>query len=245
MRPMDELALLARSLELALFPARCALGGEALPTAERVRLCRVCRDTFLPNDGVRCPRCDLPACVPTGEACHGCVENPPEFVSLRAPYLYEGPAAELIRRIKLDADEVAARTLAELFLEAPDVLSAARASDTIVPVPLGFVRLWRRGFNQAGVLARALAQATHRRVEYGLVRVRRTQIQRRLDRDQRAQNVQGAFRARPGRFAGRRVLLVDDVVTTGATVRACTRALVNAGALEVHVVAVARTPAGP
>lgn len=240
----DELALLSHSLDLALFPPRCALGGEALPTAPRARLCRTCRDTLLANDDARCVRCDLPLTSSADAPCPDCLAEPPEFVSLRAPYLYEGPLAELIRRIKLDADEGAARTLAELFVECPDILAAARATDVLVPVPLGFVRLWRRGFNQAGVLARALAQATRQRVDYGLVRVRQTLTQRRLDRHQRAHNVHGAFRAAVERFAGRRVLLVDDVVTTGATARTCARALLDAGAAEVRVAALARTPKG-
>ncbi|MEM7567894.1 MAG: ComF family protein, partial [Pseudomonadota bacterium] len=119
-------------------------------------------------------------------------------------------------------------------------------ADVLVPVPLHWLRLMRRGFNQSDVLAGAVARRSGLPVAQGLKRTRRTRQQVRLSGAARRRNVAGAFAvrdsARPA-IAGRRVVLIDDVITTGATVHACTRALLRAGATSVDVLAFSRVPA--
>ena len=120
-------------------------------------------------------------------------------------------------------------------------------ADLIVPVPLHRARLWRRRFNQAAALGGAIARQAARPLDTGaLQRVRPTRPQVGLTRAERARNLQGAFRVAPEarpRLAGRRLLLVDDVLTTGATANAAARALIRAGAREVDVLTFARVVA--
>ena len=119
-------------------------------------------------------------------------------------------------------------------------------ADAIVPVPLHALKLWTRRFNQAAALARAIARRTGKPFEPALLaRVKATRSQVGLSREQRAQNVQGAFRAPPGaRVKGRRIVLVDDVLTSGATANAAARALLRAGAVQVDLIVFARVVTG-
>jgi ComF family protein len=120
-------------------------------------------------------------------------------------------------------------------------------ADAIVPVPLHWRRQWARRFNQSALLGEIIAKASGRPVVYGaLKRVKATPQQVGLDKSGRAQNVQGAFRVPPGgkaEVAGRRLVLVDDVLTSGATVDACARALLRGGAAAVDVLVFARVVA--
>jgi ComF family protein len=124
-------------------------------------------------------------------------------------------------------------------------------ADALVPVPLHWRRLFARRFNQAAVLAEVISQASAVPVSHAVKRVRATQQQVGLSRAERAANVQGAFRVPPGGGAavhGRRLVLVDDVLTSGATLDTCTRALLRAGARSVDVLVFARvvdTPKAP
>jgi ComF family protein len=124
-----------------------------------------------------------------------------------------------------------------------------READALVPVPLHWRRLWARRFNQSAALAFAIGRAAHLPVlTDSLKRVRATPQQVGLDKSERAENVSGAFRVPPERkpdVAGRRLILVDDVLTSGATVEACARALLRAGAAHVDVLTFARVVAGP
>jgi ComF family protein len=173
--------------------------------------------------------------------------DPPVFARARAVALYnEGPARQLVQRLKYaDRLDLApamsrwmARAGAELIAEA----------DMVVPVPLHRWRLWSRRFNQAAVLAMGLAREAGLPFEpLALVRVKATRPQVGLSREARAQNVQGAFRVTPegaARLAGSRVLLVDDVLTSGATLNAAARVLLRAGAARVDVVTFARVVTG-
>src|SRR5207253_7745771 len=119
-------------------------------------------------------------------------------------------------------------------------------ADALVPVPLHWRRLWARRFNQSAALATAIAADVHVPVTTALKRIRATPQQVGLSKSERAQNVQGAFRvpaAAKAEVAGRRLLLIDDVLTSGATVDACARALLRAGATSVDVLVFARVVA--
>jgi ComF family protein len=158
-----------------------------------------------------------------------------------APFVYGGAVATAVTRFKYERRAELARPLAHLLMRATRAI-AHDAPDVVVPVPLHPSRLAERGFNQSSLIARPIAaQLGARFSPLALARTRDTPRQAELDRAARAHNVDGAFRVRRERdVRDRRVLLVDDVVTTGATLAACTRALHEAGARDVRVAVVAR-----
>jgi ComF family protein len=206
-------------------------------------LCAACwRDVAF----IRPPLCDvlgIPLPFDTGgrTVSAGAAANPPAYGRARAVAHYSGAMRTLVHQLKY-ADRHDARTLLGRWLaEAGQELIAE--SDVIVPVPLGRLRLILRQFNQAAVLAGELSRQTGVPMDPMLLaRTRETRSQVGMTRDQRRRNVQGAFQV-PGHrrkaLAGRSVLLVDDVVTTGATVEACARTLKRAGAGRVGVLALA------
>jgi ComF family protein len=196
-----------------------------------------------------CDGCGLPFEFHQGKGarCAACQSRPFAFERARAACLYDEVSKDLILKFKHgDRTEYAAlfgrwigRAAAELIAEA----------DAVAPVPLHPMRLLKRRYNQAAELARPIARRA--RVEYladALVRVKRTESQGAAHSGAgRRRNVAGAFavpEARAKQVKGRRVLLIDDVFTTGATVNACARVLLKAGARAVDVAVVARTPSG-
>ncbi|WP_127091823.1 ComF family protein [Aquabacter cavernae] len=168
--------------------------------------------------------------------------DPPAFDRARAAVLFGPVSRDLVHHLKYGDRLDLARPMARLMRQAGAPLLGE--ADLIVPVPLHALRLWRRRFNQAALLARHLSALTELPVALeGLARTRATLSQVNLSRAERRANVAGAFRVSKtaeGRVAGRRVLLVDDVFTTGATLDACARALRRAGASHVDAVTFAR-----
>jgi len=189
-----------------------------------------------------CARCGVPFEVDhgPGTTCGACLKDPPRFEAARAALVYHGAARRVLLGFKHgDRDHL-------VRLMAPQMVRVARdwlgPEAVLVPVPLHRWRLWRRGYNQAALLARAVgrASATPLAVD-ALIRRRATAMSTGMTRGQRAKNVRGAFQVpHPAQIAGRRVILVDDVLTTGATVAACTRVLLRAGASRVDVLTWAR-----
>lgn len=156
--------------------------------------------------------------------------------------LFEGPVREAVHRLKYRGQRALAEPLGGLMADWWERRGAE--VDLIVPVPLHPKRLRERGYNQAALLAKVMARHVGRPLadDGVLVRVRHTRSQMELGEAQRRRNVIGAFRADEVGVRGRRVLLVDDVCTTGATLEACTDALRAAGAVEVRAFTLARTP---
>jgi ComF family protein len=196
-----------------------------------------------------CARCGVPIAGATvsGAICGRCRKSPPNFGKARAVARYRSadvdgaePLSLILRRHKYGLDQSLVRALAECLGEQLPV--DARDYDVIVPVPLHWRRLYWRGFNQAALLARALAHRMALPVDTGsLSRIRSTSPQTAQSSDERRRNVKDAFVVRrSSRMAGKRVLLVDDVITTGATVNECARVLKGAGARAVDVLALAR-----
>jgi ComF family protein len=173
------------------------------------------------------------------------IADPPAYARARAAVRYDDVARALVHALKYGDRLDLAPTMGRWMANAGRELLAA--ADAIVPVPLHWRRLWARRFNQSALLAEVIAKASGRPVAHAaLKRVKATPQQVGLPKSERALNVQGAFRVpteAKGEVAGRKLLLVDDVLTSGATVDACARALLRAGAASVDVLVFARVVA--
>ena len=201
-------------------------------------LCSACEADLPSLAGPRCPRCALPS--PRGEPCGRCLAQPPAFDRTVAALSYAFPADVLVHALKFRHELALAPLLGALLGRA---LSAAQAGPVscVVPVPLSRARLRERGFNQALEIARAFSDRA--RLEPGLLeRARDTRAQFDLPWSERQRNVRGSFRV-AGPVAGLNVAVVDDVMTTGATLEEVARTLKAAGAATVANWVVARTPA--
>lgn len=220
--------------------------------------CPACRE-IVPADGVFCAACwrqidylTEPVCACCGRPfpydvgkdaiCGDCAATPPPYRTARAAVAYNDASAGLVLGLKYGDRTHLARIMAGMMARVAANPLASGA--LVVPVPLHPRRMRRRLFNQAALLARALAKGTNAEVGLDILHRRRdTPPTRGMSRVQRARNVAGAFRVMPkakARLAGRNVLLVDDVMTTGATVEACARALLRAGSPIVDIVTFAR-----
>ena len=215
-----------------LFPPCCVGCGE-----EGSYLCESCRASLPGLDGPLCPVCARPL-GPEG-MCLPCVRNPLRIKGITAAYRMEGVAREMVHRLKYDNLRALASLMSPLMAEC--LRPRGIAADVVVPVPLHRARERQRGYNQALLLARGVADALALPLEVGaLVRLVDTPAQVGLEgMEARRGNVAGAFRARTA-FSGWRVLLVDDVCTTGATLEACALALEAAQASEVWGLVFAR-----
>jgi ComF family protein len=237
-------ALCQALLNLALPPGCPACG--AAPAADGP-FCGACRQEIMLVGPWACPRCGLPQPPAMGQdLCLACRCDPPPQDRLVCLGLHQGPLATALRHFKYRRHMAAGAALGR-FLAGGLTSDILQQAEVLAPVPLHFRRLWRRGFNQSLLLARHLAGRDHRRrLAPGLLkRLRHTRPQVGLAREARQDNVAGAFavnRGQVGLVEGRRVLLVDDVYTTGATVGECARVLKEAGAAWVAVVTLARAP---
>ena len=218
-----------------LLPPRCLLCGEA--GAHGRDLCAACA-TALPWNRSACTRCALP--LPEPGVCGECLQRPPALTETRAAFVYGFPLDRLAPRFKFHRDLAAGRLLAELMA---DGLVAAPRPEALVPVPLHRRRLRRRGYDQALELARPLARTLGIPLHADLLsRQRATAPQSELDAAARQRNLRNAFAVPPNRAMPQHVALVDDVMTTGATLRAAARALLKAGVLRVDAWVCARVP---
>jgi len=178
--------------------------------------------------------------------CGECRESQPAFAAARAALVYDGRCRDLIHAYKYQKRTHLRRPLALLAADSLRDFLAACAPDLMVPVPLHVRRLRERGFNQAVLLGEVWSREWNLPLDRSAMRrIRWTEPQISLTAAQRRDNVKGAFDVgHADSVKGRRVLLVDDVYTTGSTVKECAATLRAAGALEVSVVTVARAPGG-
>lgn len=235
---------LARAGRLAadlLTPPVCAACGRRIGSPDAL-----CAECWREVAFIRQPLCDrlgipLPYATVTPTVSAAALADPPIYDRARAVAAFGPVMRRLVHQLKYQ-DRHHGRVLFGCWLAdaGRDLLGEA---DVLVPVPLHPMRLLARRFNQSAILANELGRVTGLPVDvHSLQRTRRTPPQVDLTAEQRRLNVRGAFRVRPdrrGRIAGRRVLLIEDVVTTGATITACARALKRAGAARVDVLALA------
>lgn len=220
-----------KALADLFYPQRCVGCGARASDL----LCAGCYEALPRIEPPVCRRCGMPTAFDT-PVCEECKGRDLLFDSARAPLRYEGVGEEIVRALKYRGYLAVAPRLA-----APLMLGAAKEAgrfDAVVPVPLHRSRLARRGFNQAAVLGREAAGGLGAGFAETLRAVRGTRDQVELSAAERRANVRGAFRAE-GPVRGR-VLLVDDVLTTGATLSECAGVLKDAGSEEVHALSLCR-----
>jgi ComF family protein len=220
-----------------LLPPRCLLCGA--PGSNDLDLCADCA-AELPRNRLCCARCALPLPAPAA-LCGHCQRHPPPWDAAWAPFRYAWPLDRLESRYKFAAELAAGRALGALWLGEPTPVALPQL---LVPVPLHRARLRRRGYNQALELAKPLARHLGVPLRHDVLqRLRATDAQTELDAAARRRNVRGAFAVREVIALPAHVAVLDDVMTTGATLAECARVLKRAGAARVDVWALARAPA--
>ena len=227
-----------------LFPPLCCACGEPLPAAVNQRFCQSClsRTSFLIS-----PLCQLCGTGLSGDGggedrwCHSCLQRRPPFDSARSLVYYRDPVRTLLQRLKYNGDTRVTAGLRSLIDEG-GIQCGPEDYDLVVPVPLFASRLKQRGLNQALVLARLFFPAKSMEIDpTALVKVKNTPAQSELSGSERRKNLIGTIEVGAGaKLAGRRVCLVDDVFTTGATASECSLILKQNGAETVDVITFAR-----
>lgn len=236
--------MLIRALVDILFPPLCHLCKTFIADAGDIHLCPGCQEKIIPLSSPLCPVCGVPFATENGidHHCGPCRAHPPAYVAARAAVVFSGPVQELIHRFKYGHKVHLCRPLGLLTARQLAGFAAEAAADLVMPVPLHKKRLRWRGYNQAALLAGSLAKQWRLPlVRQNLCRVRWTEPQVNLAAGERELNVRGAFAvSNRNAVAGKRIILVDDVFTTGSTVAECARTLNRAGAEAVFIVTVAR-----
>jgi len=221
-----------------LFHSRCLLCGLIVHAKAADCICVACA-AELPRIAEYCLRCALP--LPTRGLCGRCQIQPPPYSRCISPLVYGAPISRLIAHFKYSGKLAYGRLLSGELLRRLR-LEASLDADLLMPVPLHWRRRWARGFNQAEIIGDELSRALHLPLQTRwLTRVRPTPPQQSLSANERRKNLRSAFVLRAS-VLGLRIALIDDVVTTGATVSEISQLLLNAGARSVQAWCLARTP---
>jgi ComF family protein len=251
-RSRGWLGEISDALVSVFFPAGCRICDKLLTTASRVPICEECLSSFAPLPEIACEVCGRPLpgfARSEGQPlfCPACQDKTYAFDRARSLAVYEGALVQAILLLKFERIEPLGRWFAGRLAELVVAEGNKLAADIVVPVPLHRQRERERGYNQAALISKPLAKRLglpHKAVL--LMRTRARPDKRILSLEERWESVRGAFATRPGsQVDNLRVLLVDDVLTTGATLDACARALRDAGAKSVLGLTVARAARNP
>lgn len=221
-----------KSFAQSMLPQNCLLcdaySGKEL-------LCADCRNDLPRHTGPACPVCAHPS--PQAEICGQCLKRPPAFDSTHAAFIYDFPLDALLKHLKYGGNLVLVDFFAQALLESPP----ATPPDWLIPMPLHPQRLQQRGFNQSLEIARRLSRLSGiPLLANGVSRTRHSEPQAGLPLAKRAANVKGIFAANRD-FAGQSLLLVDDIMTSGASLNELAKTLKKAGAQRVECLVAART----
>jgi ComF family protein len=219
-----------------LFPAQCRLC--LAPGTQGQDLCEGCR-AELPWLGSTCRTCALPLGGMLIDQCTRCLNAPPALDACHALFAYRSPIDDWIHALKFRQDLSVARLLGNMLSEHASIVSRSDRP-RVLPIPLHPRRLAQRGYNQAKELARPLLKAGYLATRCDCRRVRHTEAQSTLDRKQRNRNLRGIFSVTAS-LENQQLLLVDDVMTTGATLNELAAELKHVGASRVEAIVVART----
>jgi ComF family protein len=220
-----------------LYPPNCGGCGKS-----GTRWCKVCAQNTPEIESSICPICgDISI---DEQACQRCQTLPVHFTSLRSYTIYQGAIREAVHKLKYGGDKSLGDVLAQMMISGLEKLNWSL--DIVTSVPLGLVRLAERGYNQANLLARPIA--LYKNLPFSttlLSRVRETKTQVGLTTKERQENMNDAFKAVTKQAEGNNILVVDDVATSGATINACAKALLAAGASKVYGYTLARAILDP
>ena len=228
-----------------LFPPTCLGCTRRLDTHRPPLFCGDCLENLVFIGSPRCPCCGIPFAVGTDHLCGDCLQQHYAFDRARSLLLYKAPVADIIVQLKFSGQLSGLTTLGHLAAEAA-CLQELSEPELIVPVPLHTERLRGRGFNQATLIAQACFPQWIDRLRVDILYRRRvTTPQSQLSGRERRSNLQRVFAVKEGgEVQGKRILLVDDVLTTGSTIDECAKVLRRAGAAQIEVFTVARSLGG-
>ncbi len=221
------------------FPPACPLCGHTFPNDWTDVFCDSCLTGFRPLPAAHCPLCSLPFSGTSNSShlCGRCIKQPPAYTKVYAVGLYEHSLRQAIHQFKFNRKVGLDRPLGKLL---DQIIDNDLSVDLVVPVPLHRKRLQQRNYNQALLLAREFARIRKLPVARDLLlKVSETESQQGLSAKERVRNLQGAF-ALQGDVSGMKILLVDDVMTTGATVESCSQMLIEGGAAKVYIAVIGR-----
>lgn len=230
-----------------LFPRHCELCLKVIPHENKTYLCEACFGLirFIPSSACRGCAKVFPGAFPSVEdwICPNCSHTKRFYESCYAVSYYEGPMKVLLQTFKFARAEYLAGTLQEIFIKGLLGKINFERFDFSIPIPLHPLKLKERGFNQSLILVQAIRKKTRLRILPGnMVRKKFSEGQTLQDKKARLENIHGSFEIRaPREIEGKEVLLVDDVLTTGATLQECARLLIKTGAKSVTALVLARS----
>jgi ComF family protein len=230
------------SFETLIFPSFCSICGSPLDEFEKL-VCKGCLAKINPMEDNVCLKCGKPLSSPIpNQICLSCIESPPLFTLHRSFSLYDGILREIILLMKFRKFKILGKVLARIAYENLKDFDSLFDCDLIIPVPISKKRMAMRGFNQSEVIAEELSRLTKRSIlKNVLIKKIDTIPQSLLSLRERIENVRGSFEIKNGELLkGKRILLVDDIYTTGSTISECCKVLLKAGAVEVKVFTIAQ-----
>ncbi|MBE9516218.1 MAG: ComF family protein [Proteobacteria bacterium] len=242
---MVDIRLLFNQFHLDRFwPIPCALCGTTLDDSESQQSSPLCSHCWkrLPWLGAHCQRCALPMPDSDELVCGQCQQQPPPWGRTFALFQYREPMRSLIQQCKYQQQLHTSVSLGRLWSRELRHYLDLNEADAIVPIPLHWRRRWQRGFNQVTELLRPMAKEYKLNLQPGWLRRQRyADSQTRMNKKARIRNLRHAFRGNAEKVRDKHILLIDDVMTTGATARAASQCLLDAGARKVDIIVLART----